>query len=46
MLRGIDAHALGNAGLVLVSWFDFPAGATREEIDDVLARAKAKGATV
>jgi methionine-gamma-lyase len=26
-----------------VSWLDFPSGATREEIDDVLARAKAKG---
>jgi methionine-gamma-lyase len=26
-----------------VSWLDFPAGATREEIDTVLAEAKAKG---
>jgi methionine-gamma-lyase len=26
-----------------ISWFDFPSGATREEIDEVLARAKAKG---
>ncbi len=26
-----------------VSWVDFPAGATREEIDAVIARAKAKG---
>jgi methionine-gamma-lyase len=26
-----------------VSWLDFPAGATREEIDEVIARAKAKG---
>ena len=26
-----------------VSWVDFPAGATREEIDQVIARAKAKG---
>ena len=34
------AKILGRFG---VSWLDFPAGATREEIDDVLARAKAKG---
>ena len=26
-----------------VSWVDFPAGATREEIDQAIARAKAKG---
>src|SRR5919202_5199279 len=26
-----------------VSWLDFPSGATREEIDEVIARAKAKG---
>jgi methionine-gamma-lyase len=34
------AKILGRFG---VSWLDFPAGATREEIDDVLARAKEKG---
>jgi methionine-gamma-lyase len=34
------AKILGQFG---VSWFDFPSGATREEIDEVLARAKAKG---
>jgi methionine-gamma-lyase len=34
------AKILGRFG---VSWLDFPSGATREEIDDVLARAKAKG---
>jgi len=34
------AKILGRFG---VSWLDFPAGATREEIDEVLARAKAKG---
>ena len=34
------AKILGQFG---VSWLDFPSGATREEIDDVLARAKAKG---
>ena len=34
------AKILGRFG---VSWLDFPAGATREEIDDVIARAKAKG---
>ena len=26
-----------------MSWLDFPSGATREEIDDVIARAKEKG---
>jgi methionine-gamma-lyase len=34
------AKILGRFG---VSWLDFPSGSTREEIDDVLARAKAKG---
>ena len=34
------AKILGRFG---VSWLDFPAGATREEIDEVLACAKAKG---
>jgi methionine-gamma-lyase len=34
------AKILGQFG---VSWVDFPAGATRAEIDDVLARAKEKG---
>ena len=34
------AKILGRFG---VSWLDFPAGATREEIDEVLVRAKAKG---
>ena len=34
------AKILGRFG---VSWLDFPAGATREEIDDVIARAKTKG---
>lgn len=34
------AKILGQFG---VSWLDFPSGATREEIDDVLARAQAKG---
>jgi methionine-gamma-lyase len=34
------AKILGQFG---VSWLDFPSGATREEIDDVIARAKAKG---
>jgi methionine-gamma-lyase len=34
------AKILGRFG---VSWLDFPAGATREEIDEVIARAKAKG---
>ena len=34
------AKILGRLG---VSWLDFPAGATREEIDEVLAAAKAKG---
>jgi methionine-gamma-lyase len=34
------AKILGRFG---VSWLDFPAGATREEIDEVMARAKAKG---
>jgi methionine-gamma-lyase len=34
------AKILGRFG---VSWLDFPAGATREEIDDVIARAKEKG---
>jgi methionine-gamma-lyase len=34
------AKILGKFG---VSWMDFPAGATREEIDDVIARAKQKG---
>jgi methionine-gamma-lyase len=34
------AKILGRFG---VSWLDFPAGATREEIDEVLARAKEKG---
>ena len=34
------AKILGRFG---VSWLDFPSGSTREEIDEVLARAKAKG---
>jgi len=34
------AKILGRFG---VSWLDFPSGATREEIDEVIARAKAKG---
>jgi methionine-gamma-lyase len=34
------AKILGRFG---VSWLDFPAGATREEIDEVIARAKEKG---
>jgi methionine-gamma-lyase len=34
------AKILGQFG---VSWLDFPSGATREEIDDVIARAKATG---
>ncbi len=34
------AKILGRFG---VSWLDFPAGATREEIDQVIAAAKAKG---
>ena len=34
------AKILGQFG---VSWVDFPSGATREEIDDALARGKAKG---
>jgi methionine-gamma-lyase len=34
------AKILGQFG---VSWLDFPSGATREEIDDVIARAKQKG---
>jgi methionine-gamma-lyase len=34
------AKILGRFG---VSWIDFPSGATREEIDDVIARAKQKG---
>src|SRR5829696_4764409 len=34
------AKILGRFG---VSWLDFPAGATREEIDSVIANAKAKG---
>ncbi|WP_309662446.1 cystathionine gamma-synthase family protein [Sphingomonas sp.] len=34
------AKILGRFG---VSWLDFPAGATREEIDAVIAAAKAKG---
>ncbi len=34
------AKILGRLG---VSYLDFPAGATREEIDDILARAKQKG---
>ncbi|WP_028968991.1 cystathionine gamma-synthase family protein [Sphingomonas sp. URHD0057] len=34
------AKILGRFG---VSWLDFPSGATREEIDDVIVRAKAKG---
>ena len=34
------AKILGQFG---VSWLDFPSGSTREEIDDVIARAKAKG---
>jgi methionine-gamma-lyase len=34
------AKILGQFG---VSWLDFHSGATREEIDDVIARAKAKG---
>jgi methionine-gamma-lyase len=34
------AKILGQFG---VSWLDFPSGATREEIDEVIARAKEKG---
>jgi methionine-gamma-lyase len=34
------AKILGRFG---VSWLDFPSGATREEIDEVIARAKEKG---
>jgi methionine-gamma-lyase len=34
------AKILGRFG---VAWLDFPAGATREEIDEVMARAKEKG---
>jgi methionine-gamma-lyase len=34
------AKILGQFG---VSWMDFPSGATREEIDDVLAQAREKG---
>ena len=34
------AKILGQFG---VSWLDFPSGAIREEIDEVIARAKAKG---
>ena len=34
------AKILGRFG---VSWLDFPSGSTREEIDEVLARAKSKG---
>jgi methionine-gamma-lyase len=34
------AKILGRFG---VSWLDFPSGSTREEIDEVLGRAKAKG---
>ena len=34
------AKILGRFG---VAYFDFPAGATREEIDEVVAKAKAKG---
>jgi methionine-gamma-lyase len=34
------AKILGQFG---VSWLDFPSGASREEIDDVIARAKEKG---
>ena len=34
------AKILGQFG---VSWLDFPSGATREEIDNVIARAKGKG---
>jgi methionine-gamma-lyase len=34
------AKILGRFG---VSWLDFPSGSTREEIDEVLAQAKAKG---
>jgi methionine-gamma-lyase len=34
------AKILGKFG---VSWIDFPAGATRQELDEVIARAKEKG---
>lgn len=34
------AKILGQFG---VSWLDFPSGSTREEIDEVIAQAKAKG---
>ena len=34
------AKILGKFG---VSWFDFPSGSTREEIDAVIAKARAKG---
>ena len=38
--EGLIAKTLGRFG---ISWLDFPAGATREEIEKVLAAAKAKG---
>ena len=38
--ESLIAKILGRFG---VSWLDFPAGATREEIDAVLAKAKDKG---
>ena len=38
--RRIIDKILGQFG---VNYVDFPAGATREEIDEVMARAKAKG---
>ncbi|HWU93791.1 MAG TPA: cystathionine gamma-synthase family protein [Sphingomicrobium sp.] len=38
--EGLIAKTLGRFG---ISWLDFPAGATREEIEKVLTAAKAKG---
>ncbi|RVT91051.1 cystathionine gamma-synthase family protein [Sphingomonas crocodyli] len=38
--EGLIGKILGRFG---VQWLDFPAGATREEIDAVIAQAKAKG---
>ena len=38
--EGLIAKTLGRFG---ISWLDFPAGATREEIEQVLTAAKAKG---
>jgi methionine-gamma-lyase len=38
--EGLIAKTLGRFG---ISWLDFPAGATRDEIEQVLVNAKAKG---